>query len=240
MTKSTTSRKRQKHGAQEDESEERKSPQTRRQPEDAQRQRGGKKNRRSVAEESEDERHSKSREAPAAAPPAHENGDQEDESELSDVIDEVQPKKKRSKGEVKARPKSVAKPASVKVDKATTAQAPDLDPDEAEIKRLQSWLLKCGIRKLWHKELAPYDSFKAKIRHLKDMLKNAGMDGRYSAEKAKAIKEQRELAADLEAVQEGAKKWGHEDDSDSDNAGRRRKGPAANFVDFGDDGEDSD
>ena len=40
------------------------------------------------------------------------------------------------------------------------------------------------------------------------MLADIGMGGRYSNEKARKIKEERELAADLEAVQQGAKAWG--------------------------------
>jgi len=42
------------------------------------------------------------------------------------------------------------------------------------------------------------------------MLADVGMAGRYSNERARKIKEERELAADLEAVQQGAKAWGAE------------------------------
>jgi len=168
---------------------------------------------------------------------------------MSDLIDEPPPKKGR---QTSASADKKTKAKFSKATKAPAAAAKDLDTNEAEIKRLQGWLVKCGIRKLWHRELASYDSPKAKIKHLKDMLKDAGMDGRYSVEKAKAIKEQRELAADLEAVTEGAKKWGHEDDEgegkadDSDAASaaearpKRRPAAASRLVDFGDSGEDSD
>ena len=165
------------------------------------------------------------------------------ESELSDVLDEPPPKKRVQKSaSLEAKPK--AKPA--KAVKAGPASAKDVGPDEAEIKRLQGWLVKCGIRKLWYKELAPYDSPKAKIKHLKDMLKDAGMDGRYSVEKAKSIKDARELAADLEAVKEGEKKWGHGDEDDeqevagTESRPKRRAAAATRFVDFGDSGEESD
>ena len=100
-------------------------------------------------------------------------------------------------------------------------------PDQAEIKRLQGWLIKCGIRKFWSKELAPYDTPKTKIKHLKQMLAEAGMTGRYSQEKAKQIREERELKQDLEMVQEGAKQWGAEEEDDEDeesgNAQRQRR-----------------
>ncbi|TKA50965.1 hypothetical protein B0A49_11890 [Cryomyces minteri] len=152
----------------------------------------------------------------------------ESESEMSVVLDESPPPKSR-KRQTKLPPGS---PSKAKASKATKAAAkvktgPE-DPEEAEIKRLQGWLIKCGIRKLWHKELAAYDTPKAKISHLKRMLKDAGMDGRYSAEKASRIKEQRELAADLEAVQAGAKLWGHDKDgeeNESEEGGSGEKRP---------------
>jgi hypothetical protein len=182
--------------------------------------------------------------------PATEDQDEEvkaaedSESEMSVVLDEA-PKKQRKKSastgtKAKAAPKAKATKASAKPAKEET-------PDEAEIKRLQGWLVKCGIRKLWHRELAPYDAPKAKIKHLKEMLKDAGMDGRYSEPKAKAIKERRELEADLEAVQEGAKQWGNEsgeeegESDDAEPAPRPQRRAAANrFVDFGEDDDDDE
>ncbi|KAI4720036.1 hypothetical protein E4T48_03676 [Aureobasidium sp. EXF-10727] len=168
------------------------------------------------------------------------------ESEMSVVLDEAPPKKQRKKSastgtKTKAQPK-------VKATKAAAKPAKEETPDEAEIKRLQGWLVKCGIRKLWHRELAPYDAPKAKIKHLKEMLKDAGMDGRYSEQKAKTIKERRELEADLEAVQEGAKQWGNEEDSGEDgksdegeSAPRpQRRAAATRFVDFGEDDDDDE
>jgi hypothetical protein len=163
------------------------------------------------------------------------------ESELSSVIDEPAPKKKRQK-------KAVAKEAKKKEGKQKVKQAKakeESDPQEAEIKRLQGWLVKCGIRKLWHRELAPYDTSKAKINHLKEMLKDAGMDGRYSMDKARQIRERRELEADLEAVQEGARRWGHstsEDDAEDD-GGRPKRKLARGFDSLaflGDEGEETD
>jgi hypothetical protein len=125
------------------------------------------------------------------------------ESEMSELIDEPPSKKRQKKTST---PKS--KPSKTKAPKSATT--PD-DSQEAEIKKLQGWLLKCGIRKLWHRELARCSDSHEKISHLKGMLKDAGMDGRYSAEKAKQIKERRELESDLLAVNEYATKWGTED-----------------------------
>ncbi|GIK01339.1 hypothetical protein Aspvir_005373 [Aspergillus viridinutans] len=140
------------------------------------------------------------------------------ESEMSVVLDE-EPKPSRKRGRssestsAKGKKKAPAKPKEA-----------GLDPNEAEIKRLQGWLVKCGIRKVWSRELAPFDTPKAKIKHLKDMLKDAGMDGRYSLEKAKQIKEKREFEADLAMIKEGERHWGRgsvEEESDS-NLPRRR------------------
>jgi hypothetical protein len=164
------------------------------------------------------------------------------ESELSSLIDEPPPKKKRQKKSPFDQPTRAEKSTKLAKTKPLKSKDPkDLDPQEAEIKRLQGWLVKCGIRKLWHKELASYDTSRAKINHLKDMLKDVGMDGRYSVEKASKIKEQRELAAELDAVQEGAKRWGQVDSDEESRKPRRRL--ARGFKDLAlirdnDDGEE--
>ncbi|CAM1504044.1 Fc.00g016350.m01.CDS01 [Cosmosporella sp. VM-42] len=127
-----------------------------------------------------------------------------EEEEYSDVIDELpKPKRKRkSKGEASSKPAKTPKAAAKK------ASEPE-DANEAEIKKLQSQLIKCGIRKLWHNELKTYgDNSRAKIRHLKKMLTDVGMDGRFSEAKAREIKEMRELAAEAEAAQEMNALWG--------------------------------
>ncbi|CAI7590448.1 unnamed protein product [Penicillium palitans] len=139
------------------------------------------------------------------------------ESEMSVVLDEEpQPKAPRK------RQKSAAGTAT-KTKKAPKAKDEDTSPDQAEIKRLQGWLIKCGIRKLWGKELAPYDTPKAKIKHLKGMLEDAGMTGRPSQEKANQIREERELKADLEQIQQGAKQWGAKSDEENDGDAKPRR-----------------
>lgn len=135
-------------------------------------------------------------------------GDVKDETkdesdEYSDVIDVVPAPKRKKKSKDSAKATS-SKPAAKK------ASLPD-DPQEAEIKKLQSQLTKCGVRKLWHNELKQYgDDSRAKIRHLKKMLSDVGMDGRFSEAKAKEIKETRELLAEAEAAQEMNALWGME------------------------------
>ena len=188
-----------------------------------------------------------------AAPPI--NAEASD-SELSVLIDsEPPPKKKKQKSSSTLSEKRGRK--STSTSSKSKPNPPDADPDMSEIKRLQSWLVKCGIRKLWGKELKPYDTPKAKIKHLKDMLAAVGMTGRYSVEKASQIKEERELRADIEAVKEGAERWGKNvdaaaekpggnGDSDSDDDGRgkpkRRLIRGAQVLDFlsSGDGEETD
>ncbi|KAI9801641.1 MAG: hypothetical protein M1833_002323 [Piccolia ochrophora] len=162
------------------------------------------------------------------------------DSEMSVVLDEAPAPKKparKSQSRAKSKPSSKAKPSKAKSEA-------DIDPQEAEIKRLQTWLLKCGIRRLWHKELASYPTSRAKIAHLKQMLKDAGMDGRFSVEKAREIKEERELQAEVMAVQDSAKRWGQEDDEESGDGRKPRRRLARGLKDLdilGDeDGEETD
>lgn len=127
---------------------------------------------------------------------------------MSSLIDDS-PKKPKQKKAPSTKSKKEKAPAKAK---ATPAKAKESDdPNEAEIKRLQGWLVKCGIRKIWSRdpELSKCSTAKEKINVLKIMLKDAGMDGKYSNEKAAAIKEQREFAKDLAAIQEGEKAWGN-------------------------------
>lgn len=161
----------------------------------------------------------------------------ESESEMSVVRDE--PPKRKKKDTVSR--KNVAKSSGIS--KAGKRPEPSAEPNAEEIKRLQGWLVKCGVRKLWGKELAPYETPKLKIRHLRDLLSQIGMTGRFSAEKAKQIREERELRADLEEVQQGAKLWGTEETGeDSSVKPRRRLARGFTELDFlnSDEGAETD
>ncbi|KAF5848247.1 hypothetical protein GGP41_005635 [Bipolaris sorokiniana] len=127
------------------------------------------------------------------------------DSDLSSVIDEEPVKKKKKTLAAKGKKEKTPPKA-----KATPKSKTQDDPDTAEVKRLQGWLVKCGIRKVWSRdpELSKCDTSKDKIRILKGWLKDVGMDGKYSNEKAAKIKEKREFAKDLEAIQEGELAWG--------------------------------
>lgn len=124
-----------------------------------------------------------------------------DSSEMSIVLDEP-PKTKRQR---KSKDSSARKVTKTKKE----VKAPkDLSESEAKIKTLQSQLVKCGVRKIWAFELKKYESDGEKISHLQGMLKDIGMTGRFSDQRAKEIKEMRELQADLDAVKEGESHWG--------------------------------
>lgn len=165
---------------------------------------------------------------------------EQSDSSMSILIDEP-PKSKRNRksGSAQPNPKTSKPSKTSKPPKPITALP---DPDTEEIKRLQSQLIKCGIRKMWFKELSPYPTPKSKIKHLKEMLADAGMTGRFSEAKAEQIKEERELRADLEAVQEGEKKWGKVEEGGG--GGRGKRGLAKGFEGLGflndDDGEETD
>lgn len=200
-------------------------------------------------EDDEDDKTSASAKTKATSrsDPRHDAVDDGDDlSSLSDVRDSPPPQRKKKRksnpgateAPSKFKSKSTAKPSK-------TSNANEPSSQEAEIKRLQSQLVKCGIRKLWHRELAPYQSDKAKIAHLRGMLADAGIEGRFSEDKARQIKEKRELAADLEAVTEGNKMWGQSgDEDDNDGEGTRPKRRLAkglrDISAFISDGEETD
>jgi hypothetical protein len=205
-------------------------------------------------------------------PKPSEAADEDNDSDMSVLIDDPPPKKKGGRAKKSTSPGTTTNKTTKTTKKAATATASskDLSPDEEEIKRLQSWLIKCGIRKLWHRELADdkFPTSKAKIAHLKSMLTDAGMTGRFSAEKAKSIKEARELEAELEAARDFEEKFGtggrgrrakknpnvkdqRSDDNEDGDEGEQEDGEKAEgakrpggrllpkgLVDFGDSGDD--
>ncbi|RPA91137.1 hypothetical protein L873DRAFT_1819979 [Choiromyces venosus 120613-1] len=135
------------------------------------------------------------------------------ESEMSVVLDPKPLKKSRSQnpGAGSSKKPGKAKVSKERSKKGSSKAVSNLSPDEEKIKTLQQWLLKCGIRKFWSKELAKFETPKEKIKHLTGLLTDVGMTPRYSNGKAKEIKAERELQAEVKAVQEGAK-WAKADD----------------------------
>ncbi|KAF9269206.1 hypothetical protein L218DRAFT_953751 [Marasmius fiardii PR-910] len=120
--------------------------------------------------------------------------DSKAESDMSDVVDELPKRKRQSNGKGKTKEKS-EKPMKQKKTTVT------LSKDEATIKRLKSFVNACGVRKVWSKVFEGEDQPSKQIRILKDILTDLGMTGRMSMEQAKVIKEKRDLAMELEDVQ---------------------------------------
>ncbi|KAI9842219.1 MAG: hypothetical protein M1838_003231 [Thelocarpon superellum] len=194
---------------------------------------------------------SRSEPSRVAPPPLPLARDTSSDSELSILMDDDAPKKPNAprRRSVKATTSGPAK-KSLTATASSKKDAPVLEPQEAEIKRLQSWLLKCGVRKLWHRELAACSTPASKIKHLKDMLKDVGIEGRFSVEKARKIKEERELQAEVAAIQASNQRWGEagdDEDEDDDDAAAEKPRPHRRLarglqeLDFlGDDGEETD
>ncbi|KAJ6557336.1 hypothetical protein DFH09DRAFT_543271 [Mycena vulgaris] len=117
------------------------------------------------------------------------------DSELSVLEDEPKKHAKKTKA-TKPKDKAGDKPKASRGKKG-----PELSKDEETIKRLKSLVLACGVRRVWAKVFKDVDQPSQQIRMLKEILADLGMSGRMSLEQAKAIKEKRELAQELEDVQ---------------------------------------
>lgn len=121
---------------------------------------------------------------------------------------------------------------------------PTTTPAPSQVQTLQRQLVACGVRKIWQFELRAYgDDEPAKIRHLQRLLVDAGLTGRFSAARAREIKEARELMADVEAVREGERSWGMESAAGRGRRARERKSAAEKMrgdVDEDDDEEEDE
>jgi len=70
---------------------------------------------------------------------------------------------------------------------------------ESAVDRLKNYITKCGVRKIWKKELDGL-SEKEQIQKLQSILKELGMEGRPTLEKCKKIKERREFEKEVEEL----------------------------------------
>ena len=61
----------------------------------------------------------------------------------------------------------------------------------------QSFVVACGVRRIWSKVFEGLDTPAQQIKKLKEILHELGMTGRLSLEKARAIREKREFAQEL-------------------------------------------
>lgn len=68
------------------------------------------------------------------------------------------------------------------------------------IERLKTFIVKCGMRRIWKRELDGLDE-RQQVARLEEILhKELGMEGRPTLEKCKAIKERREFEEELKAL----------------------------------------
>ncbi|CAG8797260.1 15643_t:CDS:2, partial [Gigaspora rosea] len=75
--------------------------------------------------------------------------------------------------------------------------------DEKTIKELKAFILKCGVRKVWSRELAGCDSISSQINRLNKILSDLGITGRPTLEKCKKVRQRRELEAELNSMDVG-------------------------------------
>lgn len=72
---------------------------------------------------------------------------------------------------------------------------------ENTLDKLKSYVFKCGVRKIWKRELDGLDET-ASIAKVRGILEELGMEGRPSLEKCKKIKDQREFAEEMKIIDE--------------------------------------
>ncbi|CAG8676116.1 21633_t:CDS:2, partial [Racocetra persica] len=95
-------------------------------------------------------------------------------------------------------------PKKRKTGKGKNAQvASPNDDDEATIKELKAFIVKCGVRKVWSRELADCDTISSQIDRLNKILRDLGIKGRPTLEKCKKVRERRELEAELNSMDVG-------------------------------------
>ncbi|KAJ2726552.1 hypothetical protein GGI07_000494 [Coemansia sp. Benny D115] len=155
-----------------------------------------------------------------------EDEDEDEEEEFSDVmdVDATNASTKRSAPEPKAPVKS--KKARTTPTKASTDKSSS--SSNVTITNLKNYINKCGVRKVWAKELAGMNGAQ-QVRHLKKMLEDLGMEGRPTLEKCKQIKAKRELQQELEAIS-GNTIIENGSGQSADSARRRRSTAKANVT----------
>ncbi|KAK9487125.1 hypothetical protein V1527DRAFT_461728 [Lipomyces starkeyi] len=136
-------------------------------------------------------------EEPAAEKAEVVEGDASEYSDVHDDFPEPTSKKRKSSRGLKIGSKPPLTTNSKKSKNRTTTKRDLDDPLEQKIATLKSWVVKCGVRKRWTRELAPYTTKKNRILHLQKILEDLGMTPRYSLDKAKKIRERREMEAEV-------------------------------------------
>ncbi|KAJ2059548.1 hypothetical protein GGI17_004316 [Coemansia sp. S146] len=148
--------------------------------------------------------------------------DESEASELDDDDDVPAPTSVAQKRRALATSKS---PQAAKRAKKDDSGGKLSKSSETTITNLKQYITKCGLRKVWAKELAGLSGAQ-QIQHLKDILSELGMEGRPTLEKCKKIKAKRDLLAELEEIGGGD----DEPDLAPVSSGRSRRGGSTKVV----------
>lgn len=91
----------------------------------------------------------------------------------------------------------IVKPPKTRAKKAATS--PKARNNAKTLIKLKAFVLQCGVRKIWKSELDGLDE-KESIKKVKNILKELGVEGTPTAEKCEKIRDRRELAEDVKAL----------------------------------------
>ncbi|CAG8603009.1 2987_t:CDS:2 [Dentiscutata heterogama] len=137
------------------------------------------------------------------------------DAEISDTEHEIVKKKRKEKSTTTKRVSfnsgdshneledDPPKKRKTKKGKSAPTVSSNNDDDEATIKELKAFIVKCGVRKVWSRELADCDSISSQIDRLNKILSDLGIKGRPTLEKCKKIRKRRELEAELNSMDVG-------------------------------------
>ncbi|RKP06490.1 hypothetical protein THASP1DRAFT_31695 [Thamnocephalis sphaerospora] len=150
------------------------------------------------------------------------HSEQEEES-----APQTQPKRQAKQPSSRSKTETPKKKASAK----TPARISDTDAKK--IDALKKYIVKCGVRKMWTKELAGLETGRQQIAHLNELLRSLGMRGRPTLEKCEDIRLQRELEAErdgLDSIMTTRKRGASSQDEEDEMPRRRRRGQRVEVV----------
>ncbi|KAI8640163.1 hypothetical protein BD408DRAFT_434497 [Parasitella parasitica] len=136
------------------------------------------------------------KQSPKIISDGEEEEDDEDEMEKDEETKDFSNEQEDEDESNSFTPPPAKKKATSKSTKSNTAPT----KDDESVKRLKQFINKCGVRKVWAKELAECRSTTAEIRKLKSILEELGVHGRPTLEKCEAVKKERELKAELDSL----------------------------------------
>lgn len=113
-------------------------------------------------------------------------------------------KEKKVKNEIKKEKEvkiKMSKPKKEKVDEAQDIKSSTkgVSGKSLQIEKLKSYVFKCGVRKVWKKELEGLSESQS-IAKIQSILRELGIEGKPSLEQCKAIKAKREFEAEMREI----------------------------------------